>query len=351
MSNMKKIDTQKPARVKAPAINFSAAYDEIDKTARETTESRFERATRVVSQQPSALSAAASHAKATPETYEIGKVYQILVSLIDPNPVGVRHYYKASEVDRIGATMRPEGQKVAANGFVKPNGRIELIDGGTRLKSAKSEGLETLEVKIEKPPADLREQYKRSKQLNEERSDHTALDTAVLYKYLLDQGVYASQDDLAADMQDRKGNPMSKAQVSMYMRIEKIPDRLRRQMIEHDQTSGFHVAYEISSIFVRPDYEERREEYERIAEEVIKEIQDKGLGKLQAQALVASKFKGKQTRTRGTATTVKYGDKNGVIKTVEGRGQLDFSIKGLDPERLKLLQDGIERLCAGQLPL
>lgn len=348
-------------------IDFASAYGNLNENATANAESRFDRAARIVDSRPSALhpvpgDAAApaagvaagqsvSQAPADPSGYEVGKVYAVPVSQIDPNQVGVRHYYRASEIDRIGISLEEGGQKVAVNGFVKPNGRIELIDGGTRLRSAKSAGLETLDVKIEKPPADLREQYKRSAALNDERSDHTALDTAVLFRRLLDEGVYASQDELAADMKDRKGAPLSKTQVSMYLRIEKIPDRLRRQMIDHEQTTTLWIAYEISGIFVRQDYDERREEYDRIAEEVIKEIQDKSLGKLQAQSLIQSKLTGPKNRTRGDSATVKYGDKSGVIKTFEGRGQLDFSIKGLDPAKLRELREGIEKLCTGQLPL
>lgn len=82
-------------------------------------------------------------------------------------------------------------QKVAANGWVRPDGRIKLDDGGTRLRAARASGLEYLEVKIVGPTQQSAEQFKRSKALNDERSSQTALDLAVMFRKLLDEGVYA----------------------------------------------------------------------------------------------------------------------------------------------------------------
>lgn len=341
------------------AINFAAAYTDLNAIATQATSDRFKRAEQIVAQQPSALTpppaagpdAAVVHVPSREEqttAYVIGKVYPIPIGLIDPNRVGVRHHYNVSDVDTIGNSMSVGGQMVAANGFVKPDGRIELIDGGTRWRSAKSRGLSTLDVKIEKAPENAREQFKRSVQIHDERNDHTAIDLAVSYAHLLAQQVYASQDDLAKDMTDKKGSPMSKAQLSMYLRIATIPERLRRQMLEHEQTRGFHVAYEVSALFNQNDFKDRSDEYERMAEEVIKEIQDRGLGKVQAASLIKSKLNGKQSRTRGAVVAVKFGDKQGVIKTFIARGQLDFTIKSLSPEKLQELSEAIQRVCSGQ---
>ncbi len=366
-------DKAKPSK---PRLDLASSYDSLSAAAVQRSEERFsggvsraERASQLVQSHPSAfggqglvqeIAAGSADTDAVPvfnpSRFVVGRVYRVPIALIDPNTYGARVYYRAVDVDRISMSFTEsttgEGkQKVAANGWVKPDGRIELDDGGTRLRAARSSGLEYLEVKIEPPPKDPREQFKRSKSLNEDRSSQTALDLAVMFRKLLDDGVYASQDELAADMTDSKGAPLTKSTVSMYLRVERIPDRLRRLMVEHEQTTHFTIAYEISALFTADDYSSKRDHYEAIAEEVIREVQSKNLGKQQVIDLVRSKLQGPKSRTRPESTKVKVGDKQGTIKVFESRGQVDFTIKGLDGKTLKELVDGIQKICAGQLPL
>jgi ParB family chromosome partitioning protein len=363
---------QKPVR---PRLDLESSFGNLSENATTRSEVRFatpgvnraERASQLVRQHPSAFegstvtaSTQIDNGEAVPlfnaASYVVGRNYRVPLALLDFNTFGARVYYRASDVDRISMSFADSSdesskQKVAANGWVRPDGRIELDDGGTRLRAARASGLEYLEVKIVAPPASARDQFKRSKALNDERSSQTALDLAVMFRKLLDEGVYANQDELAADIKDAKGNALTKSAVSMYLRIEKIPDRLRRIMVEHDQTSHFTIAYEISALFTADDLPARREHYEIVAEEVIREVQSKNLGKQQVIELVRSKLHGPKSRTRPENKRVEVAGKPGLIKVFQARGQVDFSVKGLDEESLKVLVDGIEQLCKGQLPL
>ena len=348
-------------RPRPAKIDYSAAFGNLNQAATEQADNRFEIAAKVTQEMPSALSArtpteVTSAAPAVQPlsagafdaaTAKIGMVYEVPVALIDPNRVGPRHYYRSENVDAITVSMSEEGeQKVAANGFVKPDGRVELLEGGTRLRAAKAAGRATLQVKIEQAPKDLREQYKRAAAFHDERSDHTAIDTAKLLQKLLGEGAYASQDEIAGDLKV-KGQPLSKTQVSMYLRIAKIPDRLLRLMAEHDATSSFTIAYEISAVAAQADYAERTEEYDLIIEDLVRQVQSKGLTKAQTQALVASKLTGPKSRMRGETHTVKLGERTGTLKVIEARGQLDFSIRGLRLDQIEHLKREIERACAG----
>jgi ParB family chromosome partitioning protein len=280
----------------------------------------------------------------------VGNTYDVPIHLIDPNPLGARYFYRAENIEMVGKTMSKDGQDVPANGYVHGD-RVVLYDGGTRLRSATQFGIAKLQVKIETPPADRKELYKRSARLNDQRSDHTALDVAVSMARLMKEGIYETQDQIAADILDRKGNALSKAQVSMYLRIARIPEPFLAKMSYHDQTSSFTIAYEISSIFALADYDKKPDEYNDVASAVIDEIQKRQLSKSQAQALIQSKLEGKQSRQRADSTTVRLGECKGLIKVFPSRGQLDFTIKGLDPQTLDQLKDSIEKVCSGQLPL
>lgn len=285
-----------------------------------------------------------------PGAMRIGQVYDVPIHLIDPNPLGARYFYRVENIEQVGKTMKEDGQDVPANGYVE-GGRVVLYDGGTRLRSATQYGINTLQLKIESPPADRKDLYKRSARLNDQRSDHTALDVAVSMAKLLKEGIYASQDEIAGDITDRKGNALSKQQVSMYLRIARIPDAFLAKMSYHDQTSTFTIAYEISALFSMPDYEDKADQYNQVASEVIDEIQKRQLSKAQAQTLIRSKLDGKQTRMRADVSTVKVGNAKGTIKVFPGRGQLEFSVTGLDEQMLEQLRDSIERACSGQFTL
>lgn len=365
MSNAKK-NTAPPKRSK-PALDLGASMSRLQTASNEVADNRFAIARQVTNSQPTALSGGSNtdnteHRPSPsagidsdpttfdPNNCQVGSVYQVPLKFIDENQYGARHFYRPNDVDDIGKTMQSGGQDVAANGFVKDN-RIKLIDGGTRLRAARSLGLLTLEVKIEAPLTDPKDQFKRSALLNDQRSAHSSLDLAYRMQQMMHEGIYTSNDDVAANVPGPNGNPLSKSQVSMYLRIARIPERLLQKMSVNDQTSTFTIAYEISGIFQAPSYAEDPEKFDQLAEDVIDEIQLKQLGKEQSKTLIASKLKGPKTRVRAETLPVKYADKKGTLKIFPSRGQLDLSFKGLPEDKLVELRESVEKMLAGQMAL
>lgn len=281
----------------------------------------------------------------------IGQVYPVPLHLIDFNKVGARHFYRSDKLSDIEESFESGEQKVAANGYVSGN-RIHLIDGGSRLKAARASGLTTLDVKIDKQPENLREQFKQSVALNDIRSTHTALDLAVNLKMMLAEGIYASQEEFAADMANSKGGPLGKSRVSELMRIARIPERLLQRMSEHDQTSAHSIAYEISGIFSHPDYEKSKDRFTLIAEDVIELIQTKNLSRAQTTSLLAAKLSGKErTRQSSETSVIRFGGTTGKLKAFPGRGQIQLSLPGLTGAEFDDLRDRIQQALAGRLPL
>ncbi|MES2027400.1 MAG: ParB/RepB/Spo0J family partition protein [Pseudomonadota bacterium] len=365
MSTAKK-NTASAKRPK-PALDLGASMSRLQTASNEVADNRFAIARQVTNSQPTALSGgsktdnpehrlpssasiAGELATFDPNNCQVGSVYQVPLKYIDENQYGARHFYRPNDVDDIGKTMQNGGQDVAANGFVKDN-RIKLIDGGTRLRAARSLGLLSLEVKIEAPLTDPKDQFKRSALLNDQRSAHSSLDLAYRMHQMMQEGIYSSNDDVAANVPGPNGNPLSKSQVSMYLRIARIPERLLQKMSVNDQTSTFTIAYEISGIFQAPGYAEEPEKYDQLAEDVIDEIQLKQLGKEQSKTLIASKLKGPKTRVRAETLPVKYADRKGTLKIFPSRGQLDLSFKGLPEDKLVQLRESVEKMLAGQMAL
>lgn len=368
-----KVQTPAAKRPSVPkvSLNLDSAMSEMAAHSVEKAENRFAVARGITSELPHGL-ARPSQRDATPvpvegasaprslsappgtvfdpSTCQVGMVYSIPLGLVDPNPDGARHFYRAADVDRISESLQKNDQDDPANGFVK-NGRVILINGGTRLRAARSGGRPVLLVRIVAEPANRRELYKESARLNDERSDHTALDTAYRITCLINDGVYATQEEAGKDLTQRDGSPMTKSQVNMLFRIGKIPERLMRKMADHEQTSAFTIAYEISGIFVQPDFAEKEVEYELLASEIIDEIQTKDLSKTQVQSLIKSKLEGPKTRQRAESSNISYSGAKGVIKVFPSRGQLDLSMKGLTPAACEELKSLIEKACSGQYEL
>lgn len=364
--NVTSKSTKRPAVAKV-TLDFDADMTDLSQRSEADADNRFARAREITSEIPNGLAKAPvrsveqpraepSEAKSLtvpvgrkfdPSTCVIGMIYPVPIGLVDPNPDGARVFYKTAEVDRLTESLQKNGQDDAAVGFVE-NGRVVLINGGTRWRSAKSGGLDELDIRIVAKPADRRALYLESARRNDESSDHTILDTAFRMTALLKEGVYASQDDAGNDLKLRNGQKMTKSQVSMVFRIGKIPEQLLRKMADHEQTCMLTIAYEISAFFAQPDSADREAELENMASDVIDEVQLKRLSKTQTAALVQSKLVGPRTRQRAISSGISFAGARGVIKVFPSRGQLDLNMKGLTAEKCDELKLLIEKACSSQ---
>lgn len=353
--------TLAPAKRPKTTFNLGAAMKTLVANSTEATDDRFSVARRVVDALPSALSTPAAEplqiaATTSPgdpldvSSFQVGQSYEVPIGLIDSNPIGARVFYRVENIDQMSESMFQQNQLVSVNGFVKGN-RIELYDGETRLRSARARGIPRLLVKVDTPPVDALDQYTRSAHLNNQRSNHNALDIAVRLKQFLDIGIYPNQEALMQNYRDEKGRQLSKSQVSMYMRIGRIPERFLQKMSQADSTSSFTVAYEVGAIFDTPEYAAQPDKFDALAHDVIETIQSKELSKEQSKNLILSKLQDKQSRMRAESIPVKYGATKGTLKIFPLRGQLDLSFKGLTDDKLPELRELVEKMLAGQMAL
>lgn len=353
-------NTKKPT-VKKVKLDFAASTHALVQAAKESTDSRWETALRITEARPTALSPGQGTPPSLPSTgaqsgpltassLVVGQVYELPIALLDSNPYGARFFYRTENVDKVGTSMNDDSQLVPVNGYVKGE-RVELYDGETRLRSARSTGKPTLLVKIDTPPASALDQHRRSSLFNSVRSNHSHLDIAVRLKQFIETGIYASQEEVGRLYLDEQGQPIGPQRASMYMRIAAIPLPFLHLMSEKDNTSTFTAAYEIAAIFQSDAFSLRPDEVAAMAKDVIKEIQDKEMGKVQIKALVQAKLEGPQTRQRAESVPVKFAGTKGTLKVFPSRGQLDLSFKGLPEEKLTELRESVEKMLAGQMAL
>lgn len=271
-----------------------------------------------------------------------GALVKVPFHLIDLNPVGPRQIYRSEEIDKIAQTL-PEGQDDAVHGFLK-DGRVVLIDGGTRYRSAKVSGVGFLDVKFEEAPSTGLDLYLRARRYNDQRSQPSVIDHALSLQLLLDTHAVETARDLIEKVPDLNGKGrMAEAQVSVYLRIARMPRHILERMSESQVTSQLTVLYAISEIF--PKDEKPTSEQIDLSMQLIEEIKAKDLTKKQVQELVKSRLTNeRKSRERSVQQPISYGSCKGYIKVFGKRGQIDLSLKGVKEENLPLLQRELQSL-------
>lgn len=273
-----------------------------------------------------------------------GAIVRVPLYMIDTNPLSPRQIYTGEEIDKIAKTL-PNGQDVAAHGYVA-DGRIKLIDGGTRFRAAKITDRSYLDVKIEEALEDKLALFRRARELNEQRSETGALDFALSLQNLLREGAVASQRELIEKVEAPGGGRLSEGTVSQYLRMARMPEKVQRAMVGADETSTSAALYAVSTLFEEGMDEAEQEQRQEIAFEIIEEIKRRKLNKAQITALVKSKLAGPKSRDRSTVHPLEFGSHKGQIKMFTRKGKIDLSLNGLTeaemPEVRTVLVKAIE---------
>lgn len=264
--------------------------------------------------------------------YDVGSIVPVPIALIDPNTLGPRQIYLSENVDQIAQSL-PGGQDVAVSGYIK-DGRIQLIDGGTRLRAARITDRGYLDVKIEPPPKDDLELYERAREFNERRSPTTALDFALSMSLLLKRGVVASQRDVIERIKGPDGGKLSEGTVSKYLRVSRMPDKVQRSMAEFAETSTLAALYAVSELFPDSQDEASMERAIEIALEIAEEIKRRKLNRNQIITLVKHRQEGPKSRDRAAAVPFDFGRQKGQVKMFVKKGQIDLTINGLVEEEM-----------------
>lgn len=278
-------------------------------------------------------------------TVPIGAIVKVPLHLVDLNKYGPRQVYSMNTVDVVGSTI-DQGQDDAAHGYIE-EGRVKLIDGGTRFLAAQSKGVPTLDVKIEEAPANAIELFLRARDLNEKRSGTTPFDFAMVIKKLLDDGHVATQAEIAEKIPaPNSGGKMSPGTVSQYISIASMPTRVQQRMIDWPETSTMAALYAISQLF--SDKEQANDEDQiNLALDLCDEIKDRKLNKEQIAKLIQSRLTAPKQRDRSVVQPLEVFGLKANIKTFPKKGRLELSLSGLTPEQSIRVRDAVVNALKG----
>lgn len=169
-----------------------------------------------------------------------GATMVVKISACHDNKYNARRKYHSSVIKDRAASIAADGQKVPAAACAHPErpGEFILIDGGYRKRALQNLGRDEIIIRIEDVKND-RDLYRLSRMYNKERSDGSALDDALAWQKLLDDGVATDQNDLAVLA------GVDKSVVSKILSLLKLPEVAIEQLMDEPAGIGHAIGYEL----------------------------------------------------------------------------------------------------------
>jgi len=211
---------------------------------------RFARAEAAISQHPNGLlqgrppEQALSFSAESAETESARPLVRILLTQLHDNPLNARRIYDPAVVQERAASIATHGQKTPGLAAPDPSrpGHYILIDGHYRKRALASAGKLEMECFVENDLSDL-DFYRLSFMLNEQRSDQSALDNAIAWRQLLDDGKVQKEEDIC------ELTGISAGTVNKTLALLRLPESVLGVMRERPNAIGIAAGYELTLYF------------------------------------------------------------------------------------------------------
>ncbi len=157
------------------------------------------------------------------------------------------------------ASIATHGQKTPGLAAPDPSrpGHYILIDGHYRKRALASAGKLEMECFVENDLSDL-DFYRLSFMLNEQRSDQSALDNAIAWRQLLDEGKVQKEEDIC------ELTGISAGTVNKTLALLRLPESVLSVMRERPNAIGIAAGYELTLYYKLAGEDRTRELATRI---------------------------------------------------------------------------------------
>lgn len=281
---------------------------------------RFARAEAAISQHPNGLLQArqpeqpAAFSAESAETENSRSLVRILLTHLHDNPLNARRIYDPAVVQERAASIATHGQKTPGLAAPDPSrpGHYILIDGHYRKRALASAGKLEMECFVENDLTDL-DFYRLSFMLNEQRSDQSALDNAIAWRQLLDEGKVQKEEDIC------ELTGISAGTVNKTLALLRLPESVLAVMRERPNAIGIAAGYELTLYFKLAGEDRTRELATRIMTD--------GLSSREVESIRKQAQEGKSRKVKEISRQYK-------IRT--DAGQLLGTIKEWDSGRVML---------------
>lgn len=265
------------------------------------------------------------------------KFARVSRSLVDHNPYNARRIYKQEKINNMAASLRAEGQLVPCIGTIR-DGRCILIAGHYRDKAAEVAGIETLDFMIHENLTD-HQLYEMSYIENADREEQTPLDNALVWRDLLEQGLYKDETAIS------KATNQSLSNVNKTMSILKLSDSIIEVVKERPEAFALSALYELHLL------EKAAGPGKDVAFEMAKKIWAGEAGRTQCTEARAKIESPKDRKTKEVSRQYKIhqeGEHVGTLKDWDS-GKVLLEIQVQNPaERAKLVDELKKRFGLGE---
>lgn len=287
---------------------------------------RFARAEAAIAQHPNGLLQSKVGGEATstfsaenaPDDGAGRTLKRIPLPLLHDNPLNARRIYDPAVVQERAASLATHGQKtpgLAAPDPARP-GHYVLIDGHYRKRALVAAGKSEMECFVETDLTDL-DFYRLSFLLNEQRSGQSALDNAIAWRQLLDEGKVLKEEEIC------ELTGISAGTVNKTLALLRLPESVLNAMREKPSAIGIATGYELTLYYKVAGEDRTRDLALRVMNDGLSSREVESIRK-QAQDGKARKIKeiSRQYKIRTDA-----GDQLGTIKEWDsGRVVLDVQL-------------------------
>jgi ParB family chromosome partitioning protein len=174
----------------------------------------------------------------TVENTQNGLQYRVVaLDEIEPNPFNARKVYRPERVSALAASIGAHGQETPGLATIR-NGKVVLAAGHYRFRALKISNIKTMMLMIREGLSD-KELYEISYRENAEREDQSALDNALAWRALLDDGVYANETDIA------EATGLSLPTVNKTLAALKLSREVMDAVKDEPSAFGISILYEI----------------------------------------------------------------------------------------------------------
>ncbi len=173
-------------RAAAAAANAPTIEDRVAARARRAQE--LAGANPLSEESPTTAAAPQTQDKLTPSG---ARLEIVPTEKIRPNPFNARRIYLAERIQKLAASLAAHGQEVPGLATFR-NGEYILAGGHYRLKALPVAGIKNMVLLVRDNLTD-QELYALSYRENAERDENTALDDALAWRALLEEGVYKTE--------------------------------------------------------------------------------------------------------------------------------------------------------------
>lgn len=154
----------------------------------------------------------------------VGEFYYISVNDLVRFRHQARQDFNEEEINELANSIKEYGIRQPLTVFKNEEGKYEVVSGERRLRAAKIAGLEKVPCIILK---DSTEADAIALIENIHRKDLHPVELGIIYKKLLEKGVFKNQEDLA------QKTSVSKSRISEYLKYTRIPYDIQLHIINN----------------------------------------------------------------------------------------------------------------------